>query len=1124
MASKGQVSDKDSQHSMLACAVQVEQGQQAPDVSMVQNMVWKSKEKESEQESVEVERGEEAVALAPGETPGALTRRLVQAQWDATPADVALSPQQKGRVLATLQRHDGVFDTTLRREPMRVAAVDVELTSTGTSEYVRWRKERDPTKLDFWNNSIAEMTEKGLWRSVPDATQVAHSFLVLKPNEKDPARRFRHVVDGRTWTAATPYRGRVELNAQDVLGSARHGEFAFCFDLLQAFTQVAVAPARQAQFAFNTPQGPYTSTRMPMGWCGSTSELERRLQRVFGPLIRRGLLVWVDNLHFRTHDFEEFMEVMDELLRLCAEYNIILKPSATSVGMRHVTFAGLRLGPSTWTKVSDISAMLEGDLRTGADLSRQVGALLFFAGSIPMLRVKMEDLIQACTRCHQLAGSARAADNAKVPLDAAVGWSPALEAQLRSLWREAATAASLTLPTGEGVVLMISDASATGGGVLLGELPEAAVDLPLDELLAQLRIFYLDSFMFKANELNWTTTERELWPLVWMTEKAWPLLTGRRIVALTDHADLIPLLNKPGSLLKPTSVKRVTRWVAKMGQFDLECRHIAGEANMLADALSRHHGPGLISVHANRLDMFLRVLEDPAAAWPSPSDLERDWDEADDRAVAHLDAVLDASGWWRTKTGLRYVPVAWRKRLTATAHTVWAGHRGVRATTGGLLGFTWPGMQADVKRWVHECVHCRKADPPAERRTFQPPTPRKAVGDLWSVDLVDMGAHQRAQTPRYVLVFTERATGYIWAEAVADTGALTATRALERMIATLGVTPVAMRHDNASTFDAPFTSTLQAFGIVDESSVAYASQTNGVAERALKDLIRGVRTFVSDKNLDSSEWDEVLMLAVRACNLAKREGLGGWSAVELFLGKKGTSMGEHLERLWKGREARGETPQWTKEEWNKWMQDMQEERKQLEQEAVRQSAKRQADTRYRREMETGSKPNDLEAGDVVLQSTRKGRNDVAERKSVANWEGPKRVQERRGAAYVVEDLGSGRTTEVHGDYLKKLGGSDMELGEEWAPHIDHNKVRHYNVEKMMEMEKRPKGKGGQYYVKVRWAKPYTEEDDSWEPLLRLARDVPQMVDTYLEERSKSAQRRTETEDAIRRVKQSRKRM
>eukprot|EP00918_Siedleckia_nematoides_P087040 GHVU01191440.1.p1 GENE.GHVU01191440.1~~GHVU01191440.1.p1 ORF type:complete len:511 (+),score=35.53 GHVU01191440.1:31-1533(+) len=88
-----------------------------------------------------------------------------------------------------------------------------------------------------------------------------------------------------------------------------HGAQWFAvIDLVDGYTQCQLSPESREMFSVATHDGVYTPTRVPMGAACSPSWFQAQMERAFAPILRRGALLYLDDLLIYATSFEQLME------------------------------------------------------------------------------------------------------------------------------------------------------------------------------------------------------------------------------------------------------------------------------------------------------------------------------------------------------------------------------------------------------------------------------------------------------------------------------------------------------------------------------------------------------------------------------------------------------------------------------------------------------------------------------------------------------------------------------------------------------------------------------------------------------------------------------------------------
>jgi hypothetical protein len=233
-------------------------------------------------------------------------------------------------------------------------------------------------------------------------------------------------------------------------------------------------------------------------------------------------------------------------------------------------------------------------------------------------------------------------------------------------------------------------------------------------------------------ETRYPVHEQELLAIVKCFEANRHYLIGRHFRCFTDHKSLT-WINK-----QPNLSRRQAAWVEKLQEYDCSLEYLPGEANTVADVLSRQavYAPKCATCQ-RKVEVEAAVIqaEDPARSEELTQSLDprgTDWKEACDeddfyhRVVAGL-AETDESGKprvpssqyrrYRIDEGVLYyedklyVPERMRKYVLAREHdtVLRGGHSGDNRTLAKLLPkYYWPNVVDTVIAYIRSCDSCQK--------------------------------------------------------------------------------------------------------------------------------------------------------------------------------------------------------------------------------------------------------------------------------------------------------------------------------------------------------------------------------------------------------------------------------
>jgi len=243
------------------------------------------------------------------------------------------------------------------------------------------------------------------------------------------------------------------------------------------------------------------------------------------------------------------------------------------------------------------------------------------------------------------------------------------------------------------------------------------------------------------------------------------------------------------------------------------------------------------------------------------------------------------------------VPKSLRNGAIGLAHeSVMAGHLGIAKTLDRLLTqFWWPGIGADVSRYVRSCDACQRTTPkgrvgkaplqkmPIIREPFQ------RVG----IDLVGPLTTSSSGN-RYILCIVDYATRYPEAVALPGISTEQVAEALCKVFSRVGI-PKEILSDQGSQFvSGVMHEVYRLLSIKHVVSTPYHPQTNGLVEKFNGTLKAMIKKLCLERPVD---WDRYLEPALFAYREVKQDTLG-FSPFELIYGRTVRGPMAILRELW----------------------------------------------------------------------------------------------------------------------------------------------------------------------------------------------------------------------------------
>jgi hypothetical protein len=616
---------------------------------------------------------------------------------------------------------------------------------------------------------------------------------------------------------------------------------------------------------------------------------------------------------------------------------------------------------------------------------------------------------------------------------------------------------------------------------------------------------------FQGSERNWTMTVKEGYALkgtIFALEYCF-LPSKHRTLLVTDHKNLIALAASD-KWSKPTS-EMLERWIQMMQRIPYDIQHIDGDDNYFADIMSRwgYTVPKPIHVRSlsfraasDRLSTRVRPLQKEDFAWPTLEVIAASQRrhlhqlERKKRGGDPCGTGCDSKGQTsllKNKHGRLIIPdadVLLRLRLAVIAHAgERCGHVGQRESLAKLREhFTWKGMERDVKSLCQECLHCAplrggKRQP----RPLGSQVHGRNVGQVVHTDVLFVDQPSREGFSNILLLYDDF-SGLVWLQPVASADANDLANLLSKWRAHYG-TPEVLVSDQASYYKANVVRLFcEKTGIQRHLVVSYTHFSNGTVEVVNSHILSLLRALISELRWDRLDWPYLLSSVEHTMNHRRQTSRAGKAAVEITGGRKDDPFHSVVRRP--------DDDDWMvpprSDDISVHCQRLEQSLKRLHKD-VNQTldhSREMARLRQNRLLGKTDRSPRFEIGEYVLVAMSDDQY-LSTPKPLRRWQGPYRIVDLLSDWVVeVEDLIHKKKTQVHISrirfYCDKHLAVTTDVVEQYA--WDCQK---WEVEKLLDLRKSNR----RLELLVAW-KGFQECDNSWEPVARLMKDVPQLCREY----------------------------
>jgi N6-adenosine-specific RNA methylase IME4 len=359
---------------------------------------------------------------------------------------------------------------------------------------------------------------------------------------------------------------------------ARKGRIFGVYDLTDAFYHLSIAEGSRDILSFEVPQrGRYRWTVLPMGVRDAPGLFQKTMEDIFRPLLGKGVRIFIDDLVIYACDEREYLRLTGLVHAVMTRFDLRVNAAKCQLARTKISLLGRTVSYGTISPDEDSVKVLATfpQPSTIGGMQRFRGLLNYYSDYLPGAAPHLANLMR-------VENAARNGRTMTTRDPTPVEWDE--EATASFEWLRAALSSSpcVVVPPADKLEgrLRIETDAATAGSESVGGLG-GVVQWQDDE--GRWRLVQAFHRVLQKPEKKYTPTEVEMCGIIYACKKAaWVLRTAKRVRVVTDHQALVFL-----SRLAESEHGRLSRWAAKLIEFDLVLEYRPGKLAVVPDAFSR---------------------------------------------------------------------------------------------------------------------------------------------------------------------------------------------------------------------------------------------------------------------------------------------------------------------------------------------------------------------------------------------------------------------------------------------------------------------------------------------------------------------------------------------------------
>ncbi|UYV73515.1 hypothetical protein LAZ67_10003901, partial [Cordylochernes scorpioides] len=673
---------------------------------------------------------------------------------------------------------------------------------------------------------IAEQVKELLEHKLIRISDSPWAFPVVMVPKKDGNKRM--CIDYRRLNEITLDDRQPLPHIQDMFDRLHGSRFFSTLDVAWGYWQIEMDPQSIQKTAFVTNDGHYEFLVMPFGLKNAASTFQRIIQHILGELLWKGTCSFQDDILVYTKTWQEHIELLSKVFDKLRQYNMKLKLSKCIFGRTEVKYLGhiishnqLKPDPGKVKSIQDFPRPnTVKKVRQFMGLANYYRKFVkdFSKISFPLVRL---------TRKNQ-------------PFI----WNEEVEESFAKLKMALSTKPVLAIYNPDYPSKVYTDASKYGIGAILTQIgPDNE-----EHVIA----YY--SKTLQPHQENYSAYEMECLAVIQATDHFHVYIENQPFEIITDHAALQWLF----TMKKPKP--KYFRWILNLSSKSCNIVHRSGTQQTHVDALSR------LPV----VNIATRELQEHQ----QNSDLSflKNSHTHDGVVMIKQRGVFKA-----------VVPNSLIKKILEEYHNS-LSHPSITKTCKLITQcYWWKGITTDIKNYVRSCKSCQLVKVRHEPTLGEMITPTSNIQPLQMIgcDTIVLGIAAANTKHKFIQVFVDHATRYLWAYPTITNTAQAVTQCLDKIIKSVNSINTILTDNGKNFISKEFNKFLSLQGIKHTYTSPYHPQCNGICEKLNDTIMTKLRIAVLEK--PRCKWSSLLPQVVKNYNSTPHD-VTGFSPLFLMYG------------------------------------------------------------------------------------------------------------------------------------------------------------------------------------------------------------------------------------------------